>query len=498
MSDDSTRSRSDAAVPQARERIEIPPGRRVFGCRDLRLESIDLVGFDMDYTLAAYHHERLEELAIRMCVQKLVSDRGYPNEIIGLDYNPAFAIRGLVIDRAKGNVLKLDRHNRVRRARHGTRELDRAELNDAYERRSIRLKGPGYVWIDTQFALPQAILLMALVDYFEKRGDGPGYDQLYADLRSCLDEAHANASIQTIIRKDSPGYIRKDRQLPDLLNKLRSAGKRLFLLTNSWWPYTNGIMSYLLDRTDTGSPAWRDYFDFVLVGAGKPGFFAEGNPFYEVDLKTEHRLPNTATELLTGRVYERGNIVDFEQMTGTRGDRVLYIGDHIYGDVIRLKKQHMWRTALILEELESEIATGQACSEDLKALALLDRRTRTVNSEIDYQVLLLNQLEVGGGATGNSAASSLNPSAEETRRQLQALREQRQALREEVDSLQASVATAFNPFWGSVFREGNESSRFGDQVQQYADIYTSKVGNLLSYSPLRYFLGQRRLMPHES
>ena len=37
------------------------------------------------------------------------------------------------------------------------------------------------------------------------------------------------------------------------------------------------------------------------------------------------------------------------QMTGIKGEQVLYIGDHIYGDILRLRKQHMWRTAMVLQ-----------------------------------------------------------------------------------------------------------------------------------------------------
>jgi hypothetical protein len=48
-----------------------------------------------------------------------------------------------------------------------------------------------------------------------------------------------------------------------------------------------------------------------------------------------------------------------------------------------------------------------------------------------------------------------------------------------------------------MFREGTENSRFGDQVEDYACVYTSRVSNFLSYSPLRFFRSPRDQMPHE-
>jgi hypothetical protein len=56
---------------------------------------------------------------------------------------------------------------------------------------------------------------------------------------------------------------------------------------------------------------------------------------------------------------------------------------------------------------------------------------------------------------------------------------------------------AFNPHWGPIFREGYEISKFGEQVEAYACVYTSRVSNLRFYSPMQYFRGPRDRMPHE-
>ena len=76
----------------------------------------------------------------------------------------------------------------------------------------------------------------------------------------------------------------------------------------------------------------------------------------------------------------------------------------------------------------------------------------------------------------------------------------RRALRDANDriaELQDGVEGGYNRFWGLTFKEGNENSRFGEQVEDYACIYTSRVSNLLFYSPMQYFRSTRALMPHE-
>ena len=42
-----------------------------------------------------------------------------------------------------------------------------------------------------------------------------------------------------------------------------------------------------------------------------------------------------------------------------------------------------------------------------------------------------------------------------------------------------------------------DGSQLGAQVQHYACIYTSKVSNMLAYSPNQVFRAPREKMPHE-
>ena len=43
------------------------------------------------------------------------------------------------------------------------------------------------------------------------------------------------------------------------------------------------------------------------------------------------------------------------KLLGAQGKDVLYIGDHIYGDILKSKKIQGWRTFLIIPELMQEV-----------------------------------------------------------------------------------------------------------------------------------------------
>jgi len=51
--------------------------------------------------------------------------------------------------------------------------------------------------------------------------------------------------------------------------------------------------------------------------------------------------------------------------------QVLYVGDHIYGDILRSKKTLGWRTMLVVPELESELRIAKRCANTMQARTAL-------------------------------------------------------------------------------------------------------------------------------
>lgn len=76
-------------------------------------------------------------------------------------------------------------------------------------------------------------------------------------------------------------------------------------------------------------------FSFQLTGRGKLGI---------------HIGP-----LKKGHIYSGGSCDVFSSLIGAKGKDVLYIGDHIFGDILKSKKIKGWRTFLLVPELASEL-----------------------------------------------------------------------------------------------------------------------------------------------
>lgn len=489
-----------ALLGETTTEIDVPRKNRVFCNRNLRMDSIEMIGFDMDYTLALYHQDKLEQLSIELTMRKLIEKHGYPEAIRTLHYDPRWAIRGVMVDRQLGNVFKLDRHSHVGRCYHGFRELDHDQRKATYRNEKVNLSDDRWEWIDTLFGLPEAVMFTTMVDWADRQTGTVDYDKLFGDIRTAIDEAHRDDTLKSVIKADLASFIVKDPLLGETLHKFRSSGKKLFLLTNSLYDYTSVVMSYLLDGERKAYPSWRNYFDIVIVGGAKPAFFNELRPFVQIDPATNTPITNGEIKHLTrDKIYQGGNVVAFEQMTGIKGEQVLYIGDHIYGDILRLRKQHMWRTAMVLQELEREITVAERLEAQIQDLELLDRRHRNLESEIDYQSLRLKKMQRLLEDDGSPAPlrSRLEEERRVTRANVESLRDRAGLMDAEVDSLEARIDRAYNSHWGSCLREGNENSRFGEQVNDYADLYTSRVSNFGPYSPLRYFRAPRRPMPHE-
>jgi 5'-nucleotidase len=507
-----------------KQTFSLEPASRVYANRDLSLADIKMVGFDMDYTLAIYKKEPMERLQYELTRERLVTKQGYPKEILDTPYDPWFIIRGLTVDKRTGHLLKLDNHGQISRCYRGLRRLEPKEYEPFYRNTVIKHSSDNFASLDTLFAMPEACLFANLVDFYDKRvktnqdlspvslpqqhetpnlGDFDTW-RLFHDVRNAIDDIHRDGTLKSIIMADLPSYIEVDDGLPLTLHKLRSAGKRLFLLTNSYWSYTDVLMKYLLDGTMKEYASWRGFFDVILVGGRKPGFFTARENFVELDISGP--APKPKREISSGRfdknkVYQGGNMEAFEAMTHCTGGEILYVGDHIFGDILRSKKESGWRTCLIVEELEEEIRGVIRWRKELRRLDQLDSSRHQLDDLIGQHRAVAMQLELylsEQDASINEAhkdpfAAWIKNAWKEIDRAKRKIRR----LDKEVSTLHLEIDARFNSFWGRLLKDNNELSRFGHQVADYACIYCSRVSNFLQYSPVQYFRAPREIMSHD-
>lgn len=457
--------------PLVAERV--PYQRRIFCNRNLRMDKIKYIGFDMDYTLARYR-VAMEHLQANMVLNRLVDEWGYDRAILGVTkYDPGFAIRGLTVDIEHGNIMKMDAHRFVGRTWHGPGPLDPATRRQQYTNRKISPSDDRFVMVDTLFSLPEISLYSQLVAHFDSLPKGShrtSYSKLWWDLRNAMDSLHRDDSLKAVIRADLARYVFGDEELAETLHRFRSAGKKLFVLTNSEPEYTEALMSFLLDGQHPGYASWHDYFDFVIASARKPAFFTGDEPFMTVDEDLQV-TDKPADRLKRGCIVTGGNFVELARLTGMLGEEVLYVGDHIYGDILRSKIHTHWRTAMVVQEMESEL---ELIGDNRDAIRSLDGL---------LQQRFQNSLEL--------AARALDGDRAET------LRGEVRGMGRRIGNLEQTIAETFNPHWGMIFRDRAELSAFGAQVERYACIYTSRVSNFRLYSPQWYFRSPRDRMAHE-
>ena len=466
--------------------------RRIFVNRNLRLEKVQVVGFDMDYTLAVYN-QALDFLEWELALKRLVDKYDFPKKVSKFKYDPEFAIRGLVMDMAHGNVFKMDRHHHVSRGLHGTRPIPPERRNELYRKRLIRPSQPEFALVDTLFSLPETHMYAQTVDMLdaEGRGNAAEYRHAYMCIRKAVDGIHRDDTLKRVVMKDLAKYVVRDPDIAYSLERFIYSGKKLFLLTNSGWSYTNAMMSHLLDGVLDSFPKWTDYFDLIAVKAAKPTFFMKKKPLRPEEL---------ASGEIAYKVYRGGCLRSLEGVLGAGGDKVLYIGDHIYGDILKSKKTSTWRTAMIIPEMEQELEALDTVREDRAKLDRLFRRRHTLDIEMNYQqrllMSLLNLQELAGG-NGKDPIGPISEVSAVSERNVASIRESIDKVERRMEKTEFSILSKFNPNWGMLFKEGTAHSVFGAQVEDYACIYTSRLSNFLSYSPLHYFQTQRDRLAHE-
>lgn len=468
--------------------------------RALNMSKIKAVGFDMDYTLAMYNSEQFETLSATLALEKLVNVLGYPKQLLSIQYDHSYFIRGLVVDKDRGNIIKLDRHKYVKRALHGFKVLSKEERADIYDQITKSGGGftePRFAALDAMFALPDAYLFGSVVQY---KDDHPGeiaqdYKQIYRDVRSSVDMCHRDGSIKDLVAKDPKRFILRDPSLVPMLRKLKRSGRKVFLLTNSLWNYTDDVMSYLYEEEKNGQ--WIDLFDVIITGSAKPAFLLNPRlPLFRCDpadgtlRNTEGVYGESAEQYLSrGKCFQGGNYTHLHDMLSvSNGSQLLYVGDHIYSDVLRTKRTLGWRTMLIVPELEHEINT------------LYDEKTSSLRDEIEEMRDKRNDIDEWVDRLEGELVSDENVTparSAHVRQELSTARKELQNSREEIGTRVEQYHSRFHRIWGQLFKTGMQNSRFAEQVENYACLYTSRVTNIGLVSPEMYWRAMNDLMPHD-
>jgi 5'-nucleotidase len=468
-----------------------PPERRVWCNRTLNLRAIKAVGYDMDYTLVHYRTDEWERAAFERALAPIAA-RGWPLE--GLRFDPSSVIQGLAFDLELGNLVKATRFGYVIRAHHGTRPLEFEQQRAAYASTFVDLAEPRWQFMNTLFSLSEANLFAQLVDRLDA-GKLPGilgYPELYQVIRTALDEAHSLGELKSAIVADPDRFVDLDSDLPLTLLDQKKSGKLLLLVTNSDWPYTKAMMGYAFDRFLPKGTTWRGLFDLVIVEARKPSFFSGQQAVYRLVDEDQGLLAPHHGALESGGVYAGGDARLVESSLGLSGAQILYVGDHLFGDVHVSKAMLRWRTGLVLREIEPEVRALEASRDADARLAGMMARKVLLDARLARLRLERQRREQGYGPRTGPYRT-----VDQIEAEAKAVNDEGQAL----DALIAPLAKASgeigNETWGPLMRAGNDKSLFARQAERYADIYTSRVSNLLAETPFAYLRAARGSLPHD-
>ncbi|WP_437760304.1 HAD-IG family 5'-nucleotidase [Sorangium sp. So ce1389] len=464
-----------------------PKQRGIFCNRTLNLRSIKAIGYDMDYTLIHYRVEAWERRAYEH-LRHLLESEGWP--VGDLTFEPDLVSRGLILDTELGNLLKVNRFGYVKRAYHGTKPIDFETQRSTYARTIVDLADGRYVFLNTLFSLSEGCMYAKLVDLLDQRRlpEVLGYSDLYGRVKDRLDATHMEGQLKAEIIADPDRFVLLDPETPLTLLDQKEAGKKLVLITNSEWVYTRAMMSYAFDRFLPDGMTWRELFDVVIVSARKPEFFSSRSPLFEV--VTEDGLLRPAGRLREGGHYLGGNAGLVEHHLRLSGDEILYIGDHIYGDVHVSKSVLRWRTALIIRELEDEILAIEEARGAEARLDLWMREKEDMERVYARLRLELQRMRAGYGPVVGATEAEVQAKMNELKTRLAALDAR-------IAPLAKASAEALNPRWGLLLRTGNDKSHLARQIERSADIYTSRVSNFLLATPHVLLRSHRGSLPHD-
>jgi len=339
--------------------------------QDSPLENVNCIGFDMDHTLVRYNIPKFYKLVLKCFVNYLIEKENWDPEDLKYDIKSEYAMKGLVMDIEKGNVVTLDSNKHVLRAMHGLTPLTDQEILEVYPDPILHFDGhpPDRFFTATSYfeAAPCALYLH-LVATQDAKGESSDYwptaMALFSGYSHFMGNEKEHGSYYPEIKKNPGNYILKaSQQLVDGLQHLKDGGIKLFLITNSSPDYTELVMKYAFGEK------FHELFDVVVVNARKPYFFNSEIPFQEYGtyatadegsvLEEGPNLALKPTPVLGGgnaHVLIDAVIKHYKQtmkvgQASLEKLKCLFVGDNILTDVVAPKSVN-WATVAVVEELD--------------------------------------------------------------------------------------------------------------------------------------------------
>jgi hypothetical protein len=192
-------------------------------------------------------------------------------------------------------------------------------------------------------------------------------------------------------------------------------------------------------------------------------------------------LPNGAKDFLEiGKVFQGGNWQHLHKMMGIKsGDEILYVGDHLYSDVLRSKRTLGWRSLFIMPELEGEIRAFSAYLGLRKKIEALRRLRGELSSKAE---------EI------RRTKDITDPAVQTT---LDEMEQDDSMIKSTLSPLVDQWHRSFHPIWGAMFNAGYQDSRFAFFVENYACLYTSRASNLGLVSTHKSYRTTMEMVPND-
>ncbi|XP_075651416.1 uncharacterized protein LOC142621925 isoform X1 [Castanea sativa] len=444
--------------------------------KNLRLDNIQVYGFDYDYTLAHYS-ANLQSLIYDLAKEHMVNELRYPEVCMKFKYDPTFPIRGLYYDRSKGCLLKLDFFGSIEPdgCYFGHRKLSRKEIEELYGTRHIgRDQARGLVGLMDFFCFSEACLIADVVQHFVDAKLEFDTSYIYEDVNRAIQHVHRSGFAHRGILADPHRYLVKNSLWMKisggaitLSQDAKGEGKETFLadefsiLLCGWRDafYVGGYKD-----------SWRELFDVVIAKAKKPEFYTSEHPFRCYDTEKDTLAYTKVDAFLPNKIYYHGCLKSFLQITKWNGPEVIYFGDHLFSD-LRGPSKAGWRTAAIIHELESEIHIQNEDS----------YRFEQAKFHITQELL---------GKLHSTVAQS---------QRCEAYKSLFDELNEERQNARSMMKRMFNRCFGATFlTDTGQESAFAYHIHQYADVYTSKPENFLFYPPEAWLQSpfDIKILPH--
>ncbi|OAF68840.1 5'-nucleotidase domain-containing protein 1 [Intoshia linei] len=296
-------------------------------------EKIKHFSFDLDYTLAEFIYDELEDNIVMFAIQvlkKLDPYRYNDMQNLSKEERKTFHSYGLVFSYSDAHILQIGESG-VIQSYCGLKKNKNYQITEENQ--------TDWEYIHSPFEIVLVPVFALMTQTYIDKGEVPNGHLLKSHFLSMMNSVYRESYLKYSTKNVFKILKKCKNKTIETLKKLKKLGCSLSIITAAYEDWCVAALDYIFGERQV----WEKLFDIVVIQCYKRKFFSVPK-----DTKIDHRFVKSNQ---SSKLVFKGSINYLNEMMGiNKNNRAIYFGDSLESDIVSVSNIQNWQNCFIFND----------------------------------------------------------------------------------------------------------------------------------------------------